>query len=186
MGSILKRIVFGIIVLSISTYIECKSQPATETQDTISYWIEPGLGASTVGLSLAKGIYYQQNKLLVSARFILTTDDILLSSTEAQSLFEVGILAGTGRTISSNNALQYSLAAGLGTVTQERCIESCGLLDGPSVNKLSTTIGVPAEINLVWRPFKSFGIGIETMANINPISSFGAAHLILQIGQLYK
>lgn len=94
-----------------------------------------------------------------------------------------------GRAVEAENGFA-SIAAGIagvnGSYDEDGPQILCGFLGECELDppEKFTTIGLPLDVQLMWRPIGYVGIGLSGYANLNAKASFAGVSLSLQIGRL--
>ncbi|MGD8778804.1 MAG: hypothetical protein PVH88_07560 [Ignavibacteria bacterium] len=137
------------------------------------FWVDLGLGGGSVdeGGSFNFNAAYQFNENLLSLRALMCGKLF-----EGKCLNDYSLLYG--RVLFSSTAL-FSVGGGIGIVTGKR---SKGLFS--EKKEIKTTIALPLETQLFWRPFRFLGLGLYGFANINSEESFAGGTFSLQVGLL--
>jgi len=156
-----------------ATQISSKHKSSTN-----SYWADLALGIGTAGGgSGGIALNFQRNRILLTALADEQFDNSLFST---QSFWEYGATAGIAT--AKRNPFFSAFSLGIASVGHKKCVENCGILDGPAVYKTRKGVGIPMQLRLDWRPFRFVGVGILGMADINFIKSFGSINLNVQAG----
>jgi hypothetical protein len=145
---------------------------------TQSFWINAGVGVGTVDLAAAASASYQFGSSLLSVRTAATGEFELLGP--ADELWDVGLLYGRATPPGTFHA-----ALGAGVAVVRGTLRGGGGFGPPErEERIPTTVGLPVELQLFWRPTTILGLGIYGFANANREQSFAGAALSVQLGSL--
>ncbi|MBA4159794.1 MAG: hypothetical protein H0X65_20345 [Gemmatimonadetes bacterium] len=145
---------------------------------TQSFWINAGVGVGTLDLAAAASASYQFGSSLLSVRTAATGEFELLGP--ADELWDVGLLYGRATPPGTFHA-----ALGAGVALVRGTLRGGGGFGPPErEERIPTTVGLPVELQLFWRPTTILGLGIYGFANANREQSFAGAALSVQLGSL--
>lgn len=180
----LKKILISCVIVIHAAALWCRADAQTlESSRAYAYWLDFSAGAGTMGgLALGGSLDYQRNGILFSAIADGQVADEWFSS-KSRSIWEVGLMAGSAKIIRQDRSYYHSISGGVSIVTYDRCVDNCGLFDGPSIWKSKSGIGFPIRATLGWRSFKYVGIGFIGSANINSLESFASINFSIQAGK---
>jgi len=78
----------------------------------------------------------------------------------------------------------FYLSAGAGLGFVHGWIDERGIFGTKEDTELGKKLGVPLEIQFIWRPLPIVGVGVTGFANINSVESYAGWLLTLQVGKL--
>jgi hypothetical protein len=137
-----------------------------------TYWLNGGIGVSRRGAAGIVGGSYQFGGNLLSARGAGTV------AVFGDELWDLGLLYGRA---TRPGVVHLSLAAGVGIVGGVR--PAGGSIFDPQ-ERIPTTVTLPIELQLFFRPTGILGVGVYGFASLNEEESFGGAAAAVQIGRL--
>ena len=173
--SIQRKILFILITVTIAVSSSLFAQQEQKSSTEKYYWLNIGFGPASVGDDdgvFHTNISYQWNKNIITIRALSCGEMFGRSLNDYSLLYD--------RVICSNKIL-VSIGAGLGVVNGKI---SHGLFSTEENETIPTTIGLPFEAQIFWRPLKFLGIGLYGVANINSEETFYGLALGLQLGKL--
>ena len=155
-----------------------------------AYWLSYGFGMAmsngyTDDISVVLSLNHTRENTSIKTRFLLVTEfDIFSSSNE--SIVNLGVLYGK---ISSKKFLQTSYSYGLGitTISERGDLISNGygwLSSGEYEMKTATTLSIPLEVLIDFKPIKFVAIGLTAFADVNIKRSVYGITAILSLGKL--
>ncbi|MBN2354999.1 hypothetical protein JXO59_02740 [candidate division KSB1 bacterium] len=168
----MNKLYLCLIALFLFTWaVLCRAQVQAEQ----FLWATAGGGGCSIGDGggcLNLNGTYQNNKNLLTLR--------LLGGGElfGKSLGDYSVCYGRALTQST---FLLAIGGGIGFVQGEI---SSGLFSREEPKKIPTTIGLPLEAQIFWRPFSFAGIGLYGFANINSEESFYGCNLAVQVGKV--
>jgi hypothetical protein len=133
------------------------------------YWLTGGVGFGSRGGAAAVGGSYRFGQNLLSARAAGTIAFF------GDELWDIGVLYGRAN---QPSFIHFSLAAGIGAVGGS----GRETLFDPG-ERLPTTIGVPVEAQLFFRPVPLLGVGLYGFGNVNREESFVGLAAAVQLGR---
>ncbi len=139
------------------------------------FWLAIGNGVCSIGNNGLSGVIsanFQKENGLYSLR-LAGGGEIF-----GKSLVEYSFLYSR---IITDYTLLTSVGLGFGLVEGEM---SYGLFSNNAPRKIAPTIGLPLEMQFIWRPIRYFGIGLHGFANMNFSESFCGGNVMLQVGKL--
>jgi len=162
-------LVLLVLIPHVSKVMAQDSGPASR-RDT--YWVGAGLGVGSEDFGGQLNGSYQFGANLISLRIASTAglfDD---------GFTDYGILYGRANREAGDRHL---LAIAAGVAVMDGC-RGGGIFS--DCREVSAVIGLPLELQAVYRPGKLIGIGFYGFANLNQTRSFGGLTLGLQVGRL--
>lgn len=187
-------IYLSVIVISclpLSTWAQSAGPASASAGESLTrFWIGAGVGLGELiegeddpndegGGALAGALYgsYQFGPNLLSARTAFSGELF------GDNFADYGILYGRATTGRLGHA---SVSAGVavvsGSYSDDRLILDP---DGDEPERV-LTVGLPVEVQLMWRPLPFFGLGLYGFANLNPEASFVGATLSAQLGLMRR
>ena len=163
-------IVTSLLISTNFTYAQAKEITANDK----FYWLNLGLGGSTVGedgsAALNLNATYQFGRNVLSLRALKN------AALFKKEIEEYGLLYGLALT---SPPFLASFGGGVAVVS--------GTIDHSPFSpdeKIDPTIGLPLEVQLFWRPFRLTGVGLYGFANVNSEESYVGGTIGLQFGKL--
>jgi hypothetical protein len=179
-------IVFTITVLLCSGSTCVYGQNAAKAK--VMYWIQAGLGRSSLGsLAGRVGLGLQLKHLIFSIGGTQNVEEVGIFSSGDQ-LGDLGLLIGIG---TRDHKVHASFSVGVARVAGSRYVETpppldCFLFDcisGETVD-INPTIGFPLEFQFFHKAYRSSAIGLSFYWNINHEESFGSITVGFMFGKL--
>ena len=168
---IVYTIIFFLSSESTSVYGQYEVKPKTNNL----YWIHAGLGRSSLGsLGASAGLGIQLNNLILSLRGTTNAEEFIEIFSEGDEFFAVGLLVGIG---ARKQKVHASFSMGIARVTGSRYIS------GERVD-IDPTVGLPIEVQLFHKAYRSSAIGLNFYWNINREESFGGLTVGFMFGKL--
>ena len=169
-----KRLFMIIVVMFMGSFF-ATAQSGEPSGKNNSTWVNLGLGAGSVqevenSISASLSLTYQTGRHAFSLR-TATSGGIF-----EDSFWDLALLYGWG-----TKPAQVHASAGIG-ISLVGGSRSEGLFS--ETEKVNTTIGLPLEIQLSWRPLRFLGLCAYGFANINKEESFVGLTFCIQIGKL--
>lgn len=157
------------LILSLLFVMSISEISAQEDQQ-INFYLNAGLGVSSLNLGINAGGNLRIDDVVVSIRGVSAATGIFGNAVE-----EYGLLVGYIKKMESGH---YTLSAGLGTVSYN---ESKGLF---AKNEISKSIGLAFEGQLCYSFLSFLGAGVTIYGNANGAKSFAGVSVNLFIGGL--
>jgi hypothetical protein len=170
------------IILLVNTPVAfpqgCKNVPSL-------YWMDAGVGADNNGLSGQISANYINKNNIFKLRYIGSREFILFTS-PSETVNDIGILFGKALI---KKYVQFTASGGIGIVTGLRrgkvSYMEGGLLGTTYYEKERITgVGVPIELECLFRPLKFVGFGLGAYANLNRDRTLYGLLFKIQIGKL--
>ncbi len=161
--------------------------PQDSASDIVTqrYWINAGIGAASSGIAADAGISVPIGPALLTLHVAYTEEFKLLGPAPAENAWDIGLMGGIFR---ENRFWFVSGSAGVSIVSVRRRGElqsSSGWFSASYSSTVSTTVGIPAEVQLFWTPIEFLGIGLTGFGNLNPEKSYAGVMLMLRVGRLH-
>jgi hypothetical protein len=155
------------------------SRDRTNTDATL-VWGSYGIGMGNV-LAGSLDLNFQKGNLLFSVRRAgqVALESVLLGTGDTMESEEFGFLVGIAD--GSKHHL-FTIATGIARV---KMVQRESILFVPVIDtQKSTIIGVPFEIQAVWKATGSLGLGLNGFANFNSQRTYGGIGVKVVIGKL--
>jgi len=148
------------------------AQSGTEADTEITYWIQAGPAATTLGLGMTAGGGLTIDRHVFSLRGV-NTDPVVGGET-----WEVAFLYGRATVA---GPVFMSAGAGVSVVGGTRYPR---LFGGGEGEHFAPMIGFPLEGHLAWSPVGTVSLGLYAFANVNTAHPMGGLGLLLRLGRL--
>ena len=172
---------FMLSILFILT-VPINAKDSLQTKEKKLFWLDFGGGGGTEGLSGGMHLAYQYDSHLFTFRWI-GNGKIELFIEPHETVEDMALLYG--RTILGSN-ISTAISAGIGYV---RVVRRGKFLKGMFFISYyeeirDHSIGLPVEVQVFWRTFPVFGLGVYAFINVNKENSFVGGMFCLRIGRL--